>query len=159
MYRATPNFHPHILLLGCRTSWRVTRYLWNFPLWGYEHPKDCTVTYPRECCEGSVQAVYKPSSDGNETRGRNWIMLWQRAQNLRFQRKTHCMCIISFYLVVYMIVFDAALFVGVAQFRYLGTTITNQNLIQEEIKKRLNSGNACYHSVQNLLSSRLLSRN
>jgi hypothetical protein len=41
----------------------------------------------------------------------------------------------------------------------LGTTITNQNLIQEEIKRRLNSGNACYHSVQNLLSSRLLSGN
>jgi ribosomal protein S2 len=46
-----------------------------------------------------------------------------------------------------------------AQFRYLGTTITNQNLIQEKIKRRLNSGKACYHSVQNLLSSRLLSRN
>jgi hypothetical protein len=44
-------------------------------------------------------------------------------------------------------------------FFILGTTITNQNLIQEEIKRRLNSGNACYHSVQNLLSSRLLSKN
>jgi hypothetical protein len=42
---------------------------------------------------------------------------------------------------------------------YLGTTITNQNLIEEEIKRRFNSGNACYHSVQNLLSSRLLSKN
>jgi hypothetical protein len=41
----------------------------------------------------------------------------------------------------------------------LGTTITNQNLIQEEIKRRLNSSNACYHSVQNHLSSRLLSKN
>jgi hypothetical protein len=38
-------------------------------------------------------------------------------------------------------------------------TVTNENLIQEEIKRRLNSGNACYHSVQNLLSSRLLSKN
>jgi RNA:NAD 2'-phosphotransferase (TPT1/KptA family) len=50
-------------------------------------------------------------------------------------------------------------FENVSQFRYLGTTITNQNLIQEEIKRRLNSGNACYHSVQNHLSSRLLSKN
>jgi hypothetical protein len=38
-------------------------------------------------------------------------------------------------------------------------TVTNQNFIKEEIKRRLNSGNACYHSVQNLLSSRLLSKN
>jgi hypothetical protein len=45
----------------------------------------------------------------------------------------------------------------VAQFRYLGTTI-NQNLIQDKIKRRLNWGNACYHSVQNLLFSRLLSK-
>jgi hypothetical protein len=46
----------------------------------------------------------------------------------------------------------------VAQFKYLGATVTNQNLIQEEIKRRLYSGNACYHSVQNLLSC-LLSKN
>jgi hypothetical protein len=45
------------------------------------------------------------------------------------------------------------------QCRYLERTITNQNLIQEDIYRRLNSGNACYHSVQNLLSSRLLSKN
>ena len=39
------------------------------------------------------------------------------------------------------------------------TTLTDQNSIAEEIKSRLRSGNACYHSVQNLLSSRLLSKN
>jgi hypothetical protein len=50
-------------------------------------------------------------------------------------------------------------FENVGQFRYLGRTITNQNLIQEEIKNRLNSGNACYHSAQKLLSSRLLPQN
>jgi hypothetical protein len=47
----------------------------------------------------------------------------------------------------------------VSQFKYLGTTVINQNLIQEEIKRRLSSGNACYHSGQSLLSSRVLSRN
>jgi hypothetical protein len=47
----------------------------------------------------------------------------------------------------------------VAQFRYLGITRTNQNSILKKIKGRLNSGNACYHLVQNLSSSRLLSKN
>ena len=44
-------------------------------------------------------------------------------------------------------------------FQYLGTTLTNQNSIPEEITSRLKSGNACYHSVQKLLSSSLLSKN
>ena len=43
-------------------------------------------------------------------------------------------------------------------FKYLGTNLTNQNFIPEEIKSRLGSGNVCYHSVQNLFSSRLLSK-
>ena len=54
---------------------------------------------------------------------------------------------------------DNSSFERVEEFNYLEITLTNQNSIQEEIKSRLKSGNACYHSVQNLLSSRLLSKN
>jgi len=45
---------------------------------------------------------------------------------------------------------------NVAKFKYLGTILTNQNDIPDEIKNRLNSGNVCYHSVQNLLPSCLI---
>ena len=54
---------------------------------------------------------------------------------------------------------DNSSFERVEDFKHLGTTSTNQNSIQEEIKSRLKSGNACYHSVQNLFSSSLLSKN
>ena len=54
---------------------------------------------------------------------------------------------------------DNRSFEMVEEFRYLGTTLTDQNSIQEEIKSSLKSGNTCYHSVQNLLSSSLLSKN
>jgi hypothetical protein len=47
----------------------------------------------------------------------------------------------------------------VPKFKYLGMTVTNQNFIQKEINRRLNLGNSCYHSVQNLLSSHLLFKN
>jgi hypothetical protein len=50
-------------------------------------------------------------------------------------------------------------FENITQFKYLGTPITNKNLNLEEIKRRSNSGYACYHSVQNLLPSFLLSKN
>ena len=54
---------------------------------------------------------------------------------------------------------DNSTFKRVEEFTYLGTTLTHQNYIPKEIKSRLRSGNACYHSVQNLLSSWLLSKN
>jgi len=47
----------------------------------------------------------------------------------------------------------------VEEIKYMRTPLTNENYIQEEIKSRQKSGNACYHSVQNHLSSSLLSKN
>ena len=46
----------------------------------------------------------------------------------------------------------------VEEFKYLGTKLKNKNSIQEEIKSRLKLGNACYYSIQNLLSSSFLSK-
>jgi len=54
---------------------------------------------------------------------------------------------------------DNSSFERVEDFKHLGTNLTNQNSIKKEIKSRLKSGNACYHSAQNLLSSSLLSKN
>ena len=54
---------------------------------------------------------------------------------------------------------DNSSFERVEEFKYLGTTITYKNSIQEEIKSRLTSGNACCYPVQNLLLSSLLSKN
>jgi len=54
---------------------------------------------------------------------------------------------------------DKSSFERVNEFKYLGTTLTNQSFIQIEIKSRLKTRNACYHSVQKLLSSGLLSKN
>jgi hypothetical protein len=66
-----------------------------------------------------------------------------------------CYYLSIFYLVArpFSVYIGALLYVSCAlRFRLhcnviLGTTVTNQNLIQEEIKRRLNLGNACYHSV------------
>jgi hypothetical protein len=55
--------------------------------------------------------------------------------------------------------FEHSSFEMVQQLKHLGMALTNQNFIQEEIKSRLNSGNACCHSVQNILSSIFLPKN
>ena len=54
---------------------------------------------------------------------------------------------------------DNSTFERVEEFKYLETNLTNQKSMAEEIKSRLRLGNACHHLVQNLWSSRLLSKN
>jgi hypothetical protein len=50
-------------------------------------------------------------------------------------------------------------FETVEHFTHLGTALTNQNCTHEEVERRVKFENACYHSMQNLLSSSLLSKN
>jgi len=75
--------------------------------------------------------------------------------------KTKCMVMFQYQQAgrSHSIKIDSSSFERVEEFKYLGTTLTNQNSIREEIKSRLKSGNACYDLVQNLLSSSLLSKN
>jgi hypothetical protein len=54
---------------------------------------------------------------------------------------------------------DNSSFERLGEFKYFRPNLTNQNSIHEEIKSRLMSRNACYNSLQNLLSSSLLSKN
>jgi hypothetical protein len=60
---------------------------------------------------------------------------------------------------IHGIMIDNSSFRREEEFRYLGTILTNQNSIQDDINSRLKSGNAFYHSVRNLLSFSLLSKN
>jgi hypothetical protein len=60
---------------------------------------------------------------------------------------------------IHSIKMDNSPFGRVEEFKYLGTTLTDQNSIQEEIKSRLKLENACYHLVQNLLTSSFLTSN
>jgi len=92
--------------------------------------------------EGLVVAAKKTGLEVNADKTKYMVMSWDRNAG-----RGHSVKI------------DNCSFERVDEFKYFGTTLTNQNSIQEEIKSRLKSGNACYYLVQNLLSSSLLSKN
>jgi hypothetical protein len=96
----------------------------------------------KENAEALVFATRETGLEVNADKTKNMIM--SRDQNAG---RRHSMKI------------DNSSFERVEEFKYtyLGTTLTNTNYIQEEIKNILKLGNACYYSVQNLLSSNFLS--
>ena len=53
------------------------------------------------------------------------------------------------------IVIENLSFEKMEMFKYLGVTVTNTNDVREEIKLRINMGNACYYSLEKILSSHL----
>ena len=84
------------------------------------------------------------------------MVLWLKNENLLDVTCYFILLLIdSTYFGHYNVRIDNSTFERVEEFKYLGTTLTNKNSILEEIKSRLRSGNACYHSVQNLLFSML----
>jgi hypothetical protein len=76
-----------------------------------------------------LRVCFSPEVNADKTK----YMVMSRDQNAG---RTHSMKI------------DNGYFERVEELKYLGTTLTSDNSIQEEIKSRLKSGNACYHSVQ-----------
>ena len=56
------------------------------------------------------------------------------------------------------IVIESLSFENVEKFKYLGVTLINSNDIREEIKRRINMGNACYYPLEKILPSLLLSK-
>ena len=92
----------------------------------------------KENAEASILASKQIELEENPDKTKYVVMSWDQIAGPSHSIKT-----------------DNSAFERVEEIKYLGTTLTHQNSIQEEIKSRLKSGNACYHVVQNnLLSSR-----
>ena len=86
--------------------------------------------------------------------GRHYI--WHAEAHICIVLSTHSECPFYLYAVLQLFQFNAWTLLKIY---VLWLMLTNQNSIQKEIKSRLKLGNACYHSVQNLFSSSLLSKN
>ena len=95
----------------------------------------------KENAEASVVATKELGLEVNVDKTKYMVMSWDHNAGQSYSMKT-----------------DNSSIESVEEFKHLGTTLKNQNYIQEEIKSRLKLGNACYYSVQNLLSSSLLSK-
>jgi hypothetical protein len=96
----------------------------------------------KENAEALVVATKKIGLEVNADKIKYMVMSWDRNAGRDESVKT-----------------DDSSIERVKEFKYLGTKLTDQNCVLEEIKSRLKLGNACYYSVQNLLSSGLLPKN
>ena len=109
----------------------------------------CTI---KEITEASVFVSIENGLELNDKKTKYMVMSWDQ-QAVQNHNMYECMCVCVY---IYLFIYLLPIYIGnksferVEHFRYLETSLMNQNFIREEIKCRLQSGNACYYSVQSL---------
>ena len=155
---------PHLIEVGAEVIWRGSLSVL------LDHFKGCGRSAPqkgkrgRSCTEPLVIEALKWDiwlfTDSHHLWVAHWSELTFNLISWHGRNPVNFFFLWSFYFApLYSWQVDSSSIERVEEFKYLGTALTNQNSIQEEIKSRLKLGNACYYLVQCLFSSSLLSKN